>query len=206
MGDRTATTTREADHVQLPVFDLTPYLAGGDDGRPAAQSGQSGQSEQSGQLTPAHEEAVRSQLCREVAACFKHTGALVVRDPRVDSRHNARFLDVMEAYFSQPVEQKMKDARPHLHYQVGITPEGIERPRCLNDPAIRGIISALGEVDGGRNAPRPPHGPDPKWRYFWRLGERPTQTRFQELNAVRRVDTAARSPRLLVTHSCATRS
>jgi len=120
----------------------------------------------------------------------------VVRDPRVDSRHNARFLDVMEAYFSQPVEQKMKDARPHLHYQVGITPEGIERPRCLNDPAIRGIISALGEDDGGRNAPRPPHGPDPKWRYFWRLGERPTRTRFQELNAVRRVqDTTRHSPR-----------
>eukprot|EP00976_Prorocentrum_cordatum_P099201 1191746-Prorocentrum_minimum.AAC.3 len=30
-----------------------------------------------------------------------------------------------------------------------------------------------------------PTGPDPKWRYFWRAGERPdpSQTKFAELNA-----------------------
>ena len=28
-----------------------------------------------------------------------------------------------------------------------------------------------------------PTGPDPKWRYFWRIGERPANTEFAELNA-----------------------
>ena len=28
------------------------------------------------------------------------------------------FLDMMEQYFQQPTEVKLRDARPHLHYQV----------------------------------------------------------------------------------------
>ena len=64
---------------------------------------------------------------------------------------------------------------------MGVTPEGIERPRCLNDASIREVIDRL--CENTRDAPHQPRGPDPKWRYFWRLGDRPTQTRFQELNA-----------------------
>ena len=30
---------------------------------------------------------------------------------------------------------------------------------------------------------RAPQGPDPKWRYMWRIGKRPAETQFQELNA-----------------------
>ena len=30
---------------------------------------------------------------------------------------------------------------------------------------------------------RAPKGPDPKWRYMWRIGKRPAETQFQELNA-----------------------
>ena len=140
----------------LPIFDIGPYLSGGDEG-------------------------TREALCRGVAESLKRSGALVVTDPRVDSRANSRFIDVMEAYFGQSSDVKMRDARPHLHYQVGVTPEGIERPRCLNDQSIQGLIDLLGRDEA--SAPRRPHGPDPKWRYFWRLGDRPTQTRFQELNA-----------------------
>ncbi|KAL2326481.1 hypothetical protein Fmac_025539 [Flemingia macrophylla] len=33
------------------------------------------------------------------------------------------------------------------------------------------------------NQPHTPVGPDLKWRYFWRIGPRPSNTRFQELNA-----------------------
>ena len=141
----------------LPIFDISPYLSGGDGGQ-------------------------REALCHGVAECLKVSGALVVVDPRVDSRANSRFIDVMEAYFGQPSNVKLRDARPHLHYQVGVTPEGIERPRCLNDQSIRDLIDGLGRDDEA-SAPSRPHGPDPKWRYFWRLGDRPTQTRFQELNA-----------------------
>ena len=28
-----------------------------------------------------------------------------------------------------------------------------------------------------------PKGPDPKWRFFWRLGELPEQTKYPELNS-----------------------
>jgi len=85
----------------------------------------------------------------------------------------------MEAYFARPEEVKLEDARPHLAYQVGITPEGVEKPRCLSDTTMQNAIDTL--PDGQR--PQQPSGPDPKWRYFWRLGKRPKNTRFQELNA-----------------------
>lgn len=117
----------------LPIFDISPYLSrrGGD-----------------------HGEA----LCRGVAESLKRSGALVVVDPRVDSRANSRFIDVMEAYFGQPSDVKLRDARPHLHYQVGVTPEGIERPRCLNDQSILDLIDQLGQATmplprGGHTAP-----------------------------------------------------
>jgi hypothetical protein len=41
------------------------------------------------------------------------------------------FLDMMEQYFQQPTEVKLRDARPHLHYQVhyqgsiGVTTAGL---------------------------------------------------------------------------------
>jgi hypothetical protein len=31
--------------------------------------------------------------------------------------------------------------------------------------------------------PQMPQGADPKWRFFWRIGERPKDTKFKELNA-----------------------
>jgi len=30
---------------------------------------------------------------------------------------------------------KRADERPHFHYQVGVTPEGVEVPRCSMDPS-----------------------------------------------------------------------
>jgi len=138
---------------ELPVFDLEPYLSNTD--------------------------TDLLSLCHSVSAHLKNTGALVVKDPRVDASKNDRFLNTMEAYFARPREVKLRDARPNLAYQVGITPEGIEKPRCLSDIALQDTISAL--PDGQR--PHQPSGPDPKWRYFWRLGKRPITTRFEELNA-----------------------
>jgi isopenicillin N synthase-like dioxygenase len=85
----------------------------------------------------------------------------------------------MEQYFAQPTETKMLDVHPELHYQVGATPENVEKPRCLRDQALLEAAKAL----------PPPHRPtipttaDVKWRYFWRVGERPKETRFTELNA-----------------------
>jgi hypothetical protein len=36
----------------------------------------------------------------------------------VDPGDNEVFMDMMETYFSRPVQQKMEDVRPALHYQV----------------------------------------------------------------------------------------
>lgn len=115
--------------------------------------------------------------CKKIAFSLREFGAVLVRDPRVDAGDSARFLDMMERYFAQPREEKLKDARPELFYQVGATPDGVERPRDNS-----GIAEKLAESE------RPVSNPsarekDPKWRFFWRCGERPATTDFPELNA-----------------------
>ena len=79
---------------ELPLFDLAPFLE-------------------------APESRQARELCAALAACLHETSALVVRDPRVDSRLNDSFLDLMERYFAQPLETKMADVREDLSYQVG---------------------------------------------------------------------------------------
>ena len=78
----------------LPVVDLAAFLAG-DASDPAMHD-----------------------ACRAVAECLRDTGALIVRDPRVNAQDNSRFLDMMEAYFSQPHDAKLADVRSELCYQV----------------------------------------------------------------------------------------
>ncbi|KAI7836680.1 hypothetical protein COHA_009456 [Chlorella ohadii] len=103
-------------------------------------------------------------------------------DPRVDTRDNEGFLDLMERYFAQPLEEKMADVRPELAYQVGATPEGVEKPRCLRDAKLRELAAGMPP----EHAPTIPTGADVKWRFFWRLeaADRPCSTQqFPELNA-----------------------
>lgn len=140
----------------LPVFDLAKYL--------------DSQTKESEDI---------QILCKYIANCLKSTGALVIRDPRVDSSHNDSFISLMEHYFSQPTESKMADVRSHLAYQVGATPEGVERPRCLSDPSIIDKANSFLPAD----KPSIPTAADIKWRFFWRVGARPQETRFKELNA-----------------------
>lgn len=56
---------------------------------------------------------------------------------------NKRFIDELEKYFEQPEATKLADARPDLHYQVGVTPEGVETPRCLTDPECHKLINEV---------------------------------------------------------------
>jgi isopenicillin N synthase-like dioxygenase len=76
---------------ELDVIDLTAYLNGEGHG----------------------------DLPKRVLESLRNTSCLVVKDPRVTEQQNEDFLDLMESYFSLPREQKMKDARPELSYQVG---------------------------------------------------------------------------------------
>ncbi|KAF6168293.1 hypothetical protein GIB67_018133 [Kingdonia uniflora] len=118
-------------------------------------------------------------VCSEVSRTLKETGALLVKDPRCSAEDNDRFIDMMENYFDKPKEFKCLQERSHLHYQVGVTPEGVEVPRSLVDEEMQEKLKAIPK----EFQPFTPKGPDPKWRYMWRVGPRPLDTRFQELNS-----------------------
>lgn len=113
--------------------------------------------------------------CKIVAECLKEYGVLIVRDPRASEKDNNTFLDMMEKYFEQT--DFVQDARPKYSFQVGVTPELTERPKnhCSRvettlDPAHFPITICPPELDK-------------KSRFFWRVGPRPKDTKFQELNA-----------------------
>ncbi|XP_024983893.1 uncharacterized protein LOC112519829 [Cynara cardunculus var. scolymus] len=149
--------------MELPVIDLAPYV-----------------DVTSGKFTC--DELLHPELkkvCSEVSRILKETGALLVRDPRCSTEDNDRFIDMMEKYFEQPEEVKRVQERPHQHYQVGSTPGGVEIPRSLVDMEMQKKLRALPED----RRPAIPTGPDLKSRYMWRVGPRPTKTRFQELNS-----------------------
>ncbi|KAF6250741.1 Clavaminate synthase-like protein [Scenedesmus sp. NREL 46B-D3] len=154
MATSAASNTQEA----LPVFDLSAFLALA--GQPATHE--------------LHEQ------CKQLAECLARTGCLVVRDPRVSAAANDTFLDMLESYFSRSGEAKQAEARPELAYQVGVTPAGVEVPRCLVEPEVcRQQVQALQP----EQQPTLPTGPDVKWRYMWRVGPRPASTQYAELNA-----------------------
>ncbi|XP_050386093.1 uncharacterized protein LOC126802494 [Argentina anserina] len=140
--------------MELAVIDLSPYLE-------------------------SESESESAELCGEVSRSLRESGALLVKDPRCSAEDNDRFLDMMENYFNCSSEFKRLHERPHLHYQVGVTPEGVEVPRSLVDEEMQQRLKEMPE----QVQPATPKGPDCKWRYMWRVGPRPSNTRFQELNA-----------------------
>jgi len=112
--------------------------------------------------------------CKKVAEAFHKYGVCIVKDPRVNESNNSTFLNMMEQYFEQ--SDGIDDARPDLSYQVGVTPERTEKPRDY--------CSKIGSI-GPDDKPLSPCPPelDPKWRFFWRVGEPPKSTKFKQLNA-----------------------
>eukprot|EP01041_Mallomonas_annulata_P008416 gene8416-17342_t len=112
--------------------------------------------------------------CTKAATSLQHFGCVLLNDPRVAEENNNLFLDMMELYFSTSDGQA--DAHPEVHYQVGVTPALIERPR--------NHCTRMGTY-GPDNKPLSPCPPelDPKWRFFWRVGPRPTITQFPSQNA-----------------------
>lgn len=114
--------------------------------------------------------------CDKVIDCLHRFGILIVKDPRISQFDNDTFLDMMEFYFEQEDEKKMEDVRPKIHYQVGATPEKTEKPRphCRETKHMN---------DSNKPVTICPPEKDAKWRFFWRIGERPTETSFKELNS-----------------------
>ncbi|EIW71350.1 hypothetical protein TREMEDRAFT_67719 [Tremella mesenterica DSM 1558] len=132
--------------LELPVVSLDDYLRDptSDSGRKAAQA---------------------------TAEALILTGAVVVRDSRAPKQANDRFLDLFEDYFAQDREELEKDLRPEVGYQVGVTLENTERPKCSSDEECLSVIAMLEETQ--RPVDLSGHGADPKCRWFHRMSETP---------------------------------
>lgn len=123
--------------------------------------------------------AAAKEACDALATSLKETGIVILKDSRVTMEDQATFLDMMEDYFAQPEEKKMPDVREALHYQVGATPSMVEIPICKADEECQARIEGMPE----EHRPLKISGPDPKWRFFWRIGNRPKEGGFEALNA-----------------------
>ncbi|KAH7367139.1 hypothetical protein B0T11DRAFT_50643 [Plectosphaerella cucumerina] len=125
--------------------------------------------------------AVRDECARAASALITY-GALVLHDSRVAESDNEAFLDLLEDYFAQPEEDIKRDERPELSFQVGVTLEATEKPKCAVDEPCLDVIARLDPSE--RPLDISAHSPDPKCRFFWRMGEAPpADTRFPGLNA-----------------------
>ena len=142
------------EEVKASVVDVSAFLA--DPASPAAKA-----------------------ACAELTASLRKTGIVLLKDVRVSTEDSANFLDMMEDYFAQPEEKKLPDVRAELHYQVGATPSMVEIPICKTDEECQARIKQMPT----EHRPLEIKGPDPKWRFFWRIGERPKEGGFEALNA-----------------------
>lgn len=144
--------------MNLPVIDLDVYLN-----------------------NPLDSAAVQEE-CRRAADALITYGALVLHDSRVSETDNTSFLDLLEDYFAQPTELLQKDERPELSYQVGVTLDNTEKPKCAVDEPCLDVIKRLDPDQ--RPLDISAHSPDPKCRFFWRMAEHPPyETVFPGLNA-----------------------
>lgn len=110
--------------------------------------------------------------CQRVAECFHRFGILVIKDPRVDFNDNEEYIDLMENYFERTGElfytgEKVPDIKPECHYQVGATPEFIEKARNHSEKLLSLCLPP-------QDTPVSPLEPvlDAKWRFMWKVGER----------------------------------
>ncbi|KAF4573211.1 hypothetical protein EYR36_007721 [Pleurotus pulmonarius] len=120
--------------------------------------------------------------CHKAADALVVYGAVILHDSRVTEDDNQEFLDLLEDYFAQPQEALKKDERPELSYQVGVTLENTEKPKCaVDEPCLR-IIEKLDPAE--RPLDISAHSPDPKCRFFWKMSEKPPyETQYPGLNA-----------------------
>jgi hypothetical protein len=130
---------------------------------------------------PPHSDAFRAE-CAKAAQALITYGALVLHDSRVSESDNDTFLDLLEDYFAQPEGMLRRDERPELSYQIGVTLENTEKPKCAVDEPCLDVIKRLAPEQ--RPLDISAHSPDPKCRFFWRMVEAPPYpTQFPGLNA-----------------------
>ncbi|KAK8030278.1 Clavaminate synthase-like protein [Apiospora arundinis] len=106
--------------------------------------------------------------CQKAANALITYGALVLHDSRVSEDDNTTFLDLLEDYFAQSEDDLRRDERPELGYQIGVTLENTEKPKCAVDEPCLQVIERLDPAE--RPLDIKAHEPDP-------------QTQFPSLNA-----------------------
>lgn len=130
---------------------------------------------------PQQSETVTAE-CKKAADALITYGALLLHDSRVSEEDNSVFLDLLEDYFAQPEADLKRDERPELGYQVGVTLENTEKPKCAVDEPCLKVIAKLAPSE--RPLDITAHNPDPKCRFFWKMSEKPPyETQFPGLNA-----------------------
>ncbi|KAK0622326.1 hypothetical protein B0T14DRAFT_426094 [Immersiella caudata] len=133
-------------------------------------------------LTKPHDSLEVKAECQKAAKALITYGALVLHDSRVSESDNTNFLDLLEDYFAQPEEDLKRDERPELSYQIGVTLENTEKPKCAVDEPCLKVIERL--APDQRPLDITAHDPDPKCRFFWKMVEKPSyETKFPGLNA-----------------------
>lgn len=105
---------------------------------------------------------------KKILEALHEYGVLCIKVPKDSTAANNEFLDLMEKYSTLPVAVKQTHVRRNLHYQVGLTPEFIEKPRDRCD-----TVYALGAVK--------PKGFDPKSRWFHRLTPVELDTEYTDI-------------------------
>jgi len=140
---------------EMPIIDFTAFLA----------------MQKAASVNPEIEERARIE-CQKVTECLHKFGILIIRDPRVDMKDNEEYIDLMEDYFERTGElfytgEKVEDIKSDCHYQVGATPEFIEKARNHSEK-----LKELGLSQ--EDTPVSPLEPilDAKWRFMWKIGER----------------------------------
>jgi len=113
-----------------------------------------------GDLVRVFDDATKEKIGTDIRESLEKFGAVLVKDGRVSEARNSEFVEMLQKYFSQSREVKLRDVRKELNYQRGVTPDFIERARDHS-----AFIESLELTE----RPHELSSCDPKWRFFWSL-------------------------------------
>ncbi|KAK6835184.1 hypothetical protein PG987_009878 [Apiospora arundinis] len=136
--------------------------------------------------------------CQKAANALITYGALVLHDSRVSEDDNTTFLDLLEDYFAQSEDDLRRDERPELGYQIGVTLENTEKPKCAVDEPCLQVIERLDPAE--RPLDIKAHEPDPKCRFFWRMMDAPPTRPSSPLSMPRTSPRGAAHPEQVGAH------
>lgn len=111
------------------------------------------------------------EQCKIAAESLHKYGIVVMKDSHINEKDNEEYCQMVEEYFAKRGHdfydgKNVPEIHPEKHYQVGATPEYVEKARdhCERFAHYDEQNRPLSEC---------PPTFDAKWRFFWNIGERP---------------------------------